>query len=409
MPAEILSAKALESRLKEASRRAVERNTRVEISDGNNLLLVVRPSGGASWVLKYRMHGKRNMHALGPWPTVGLGHARKLADVARRKVADGIDPVEAKREARAEATKKEGGDTVLDLMDAWLEKMTVAAVYEGNIRAAFHRNVLPEIGARRVAEITRQDIIKLLRPIESRGSLVTLRKVRMWMRQMFEFELGKEHPAIAANPVPIGRLTAFKAAEKGHFAAITNVADVPALMQAIHNWVRPLPRMALLMSAHTFQRPSEVRESSWSEFDLDAAKWIIPAERTKMRQEHWVPLSPQMIALLRQHQGVVGDHGLLFPSRIDGKPLSEMTINKALKSMGYHGRHTTHGFRAMARTILDEHLKVDVRFIEKQLSHEIDRALGGAYNRSGYWDGRVKTMAIWSDWLDAQLAQRSSR
>ena len=406
MPSEILSAKALESKLKEASRRAVERNTRIEISDGNNLLLVVRPNGGASWVLKYRLHGKRNMHALGAWPTIGLSHARKLADVARRKVADGVDPVEAKREARVEAARKTEGDTVLHLMDQWLEKMTVAAVYEGNIRAAMHSNVLPEIGAMRVADVKRTDVLKILRKIEARGSLVTLRKVRMWTRQMFEFELGKERPGIDSNPVPSGRLTAFKAAEKGHFAAITNVADVPALMRAIHGWVRPLPRMALLMSAHTFQRPSEVREAAWNEFDLAASRWVIPAERTKMRQEHWVPLSKQMVALLQRHQGLVGNHGLLFPSRIDGKPLSEMTINKALKSMGYHERHTTHGFRAMARTILDEHLKVDVRFIEKQLSHEIDRALGGAYNRAQYWDDRVKMMAAWSSWLDAQSSDR---
>lgn len=402
MPAELLTAKSLESKLKQAAKQAALKSTRVAISDGNNLMLIVRPNGGASWVLNYRLHGRRNMHALGPWPTVGLGHARRLADGARKQIADGKDPVETKREARIAAARVEVGDTVLHLFDEWLSKMTVAAVYEGNIRAAFHRNVLPDIGARRVADITRSDIIKLLRPIESRGSLVTLRKVRMWMRQMFEHELGKEHPAIDANPVPAGRLTAFKAAVKGHFAAITNVDDVPALMKAIHNWVRPLPRMALLLSAHTFQRPTEIREATWSEFDLEAGKWVIPATRMKLKDEHWVPLSPQVVELLRQHQGVVGSHGLLFPSRMDGQALSEMTINKALKSMGYHGRHTTHGFRAMARTILDEHLKVDPRFIERQLSHEVDRQLQGAYNRAQYWDDRVKTMALWSSWLDAQ-------
>lgn len=411
MAIEVLSVKALESKIKAATIQAAERNTRVAVSDGGGLELVVRPNGGASWTLRYRLHGQRNMYSIGPWPAVSLSKARQMADASRSLVADGKHPVEVKREARAEIEKARTGEKVLDLFDQWLAKTTFASVYEGNIRAAFHSNVLPKLGAMPVADVKRQDVISLLRVIEDRGALVILRKVRMWMHQMFEFELGKEAPAIEANPVPTGRLTAFKPAVKGHFAAITDVDQVPALMRAIDAWVRPLPRVALLLSAHTFQRPSEIREAPWSEFELEAGKWIIPAERMKTKREHWVPLSRRVVELLRMHQGLVGTVGLLFPSRIFGQPLSEATINKALKSMGYHGRHTTHGFRAMARTIMDEYLRIDPRFIEAQLSHEHDSSgLGGAYNRATFWDDRVRAMQTWSDWLDEQMrAQRSSR
>jgi integrase len=173
-------------------------------------------------------------------------------------------------------------------------------------------------------------------------------------------------------------------------------------LRDIHdNWI---VRNALLMSAHLFQRPSEMREARWTEFNLDQARWTIPAERMKGRLEHWVPLSTQAIAMLRHHQGVVGQAGWLYPGRRYQQPISEGTLTSRLNGMGYKGLHSPHGFRAMARTILDEHLKIEPRYIEKQLAHESDSSgLRGAYNRAAYWDERVKMMQVWSDWLDEQI------
>lgn len=408
MPSEILTSKALDAKLKDALRKAAEKNTRVAISDGNNLLLIARPNGGASWVLNYRLHGKRNMHALGPWPTVGLAHARKLADAARRQLVDGIDPVQARRETRREPTEKPG-DTVLNLFDEWVGKLNTTKACSGNIHNAFRSNVLPIIGAKHPSDVTRAEIISILRTIEGRGSLVMLRKVRMWMAQMFDYELSREHPSIQTSPVPAGRLKSFKMPTRGHLPAITNAADVPELMDAIRRWYRVIPRTALMMSAYTFQRPTEIREATWGEFYLDGGKWVIPAARMKERREHWVPLAPQVVAMLKAWQGVVGDEGLLFPSRYPGQAISEATVNKTLRTLGYEGKHCTHGFRAMARTIMDEVLRIDPRFIEKQLSHEHDASgLGGAYSRAAYWDDRVKAMTAWADWIDAQRVQRSS-
>lgn len=205
--------------------------------------------------------------------------------------------------------------------------------------------------------------------------------------------------------MPTGTLRSFKQTRGArHFPAITDPAEVPELMRKFRgitdNWI---VRNAFLLSAHVWQRPSEIREADWEDFDLDAAKWVIPAERMKLAQAHWVPLSRQVVALLRHHQGIIGSVGPLFPGRRDGKSISEGTLTSRLITMGYDGRHTPHGFRAMARTIGEEHLKIDAKLLEKQLSHETDASgLRGGYNRAQYWDERVAMMQQWSDWLDQQ-------
>jgi len=239
--------------------------------------------------------------------------------------------------------------------------------------------------------------------VEGRGALEMVRRLRMWLRELFEFGIDDEkRPALLASPVPMGTLRSFKPHKARSFPAVTNAPAVPKLMVALRSTGNWTVRAALLFSAYVFQRPTEIRAARWEEFDLDAARWVIPAERMKLRLEHWVPLATQVVQLLRQHQGVVGDEGWLFPGRRYDMPLSEGTLSGRLNACGYDGKHSPHGFRAMARTVLDEKLKVDTRFIEKQLSHEVDTRLKGAYNRAEYWDDRVLMMQTWADWLDAQ-------
>lgn len=402
MAKELLTAKSLEQELKKAQADAAARRTRVRISDGNNLQLVVRDSGGASWQLLAWVNGKRKPLTLGKWPDVTLKRARDLAQAARDQVATGVDPVEQKRlqrlaRARAEADKD---CTVRTVLNDWLDKHPGSTVYIGNIQAAFKKDVLPEIGAMHPGAVERRHIIALLRKMERRDALVMLRRLRMWLKQMYEFAMDAE--LVTTSPVPSGHMKSFMAPEEGHFAAITDPVQVPKLMAAIAGYPHPVVRMALQMTAHTFQRPTEVREAKWEEFDLDAAKWVIPEFRMKKRREHWVPLSPSVVAMLRKHQGVVGDAGWLFPGRRYDQPISEGTLKGALDAMGFNGLHTAHGFRAMAHTIMVEHLKIDERFIEKQLSHEEENKVKRAYNRAEYYDDRVKLMAAWSEWLDAQ-------
>lgn len=403
MARDILSARKLESELQKATAEAAERNTRIKIRDGDNLMLIVRPSGGASWVLQYRFEGQRKPLTLGSYPAVTLKTARELADDARAQVARGVDPL-VKRQADEERRKAAAaveGYTVRRLFEEWMAKKSGSDVYKGNIRAAFVKDVLPEIGAMAPAEVTRRDVLLILRKLEARGALVLLRRVRMWLKQLYEYALDDE--LVQASPVPTGHLKSFLQGEVTHFPAITHAVDVAPLLRAIRGYEHTNVRHALLLSAHLWQRPSEIRVAKPEEFDLKAAKWVIPAERMKKRREHWVPLSRQAVDLVRRQIGVVGPDGFLFPGRNYDKPLSENTLNEALGALGYAGRHTAHGFRAMARTILEEHLGVDDRYLEKQLAHEEKSKTRRAYNRAEYWAERVKVMQLWSDWLDAQL------
>ncbi|MCV2363546.1 integrase arm-type DNA-binding domain-containing protein [Paucibacter sp. DJ1R-11] len=412
MAREILNAKLLDSLLKQAIVDAATKKTRVRISDGDNLNLIVRANGAASWVLDYRFAGKRKPLTLGPWPAVTLKIARELADSNRASVAKGIDPLVQKAAVKLEidqvkAAQQAQTDTVLKLEDEWLKKLGSTLGYKDNIRAAFTKDVMIKIGAKVPHEVTARDCLEILREIEKRGAHNMVRRVRMWMRQMFDFGVDHEdRPLLVNNPVPMGTLRSFARHDAGNYAAVTDAGEVRLLMRAIRGHSKTIARSYLVFQAYVFQRPSESREATWSEFDLDAAKWVIPSERLgrKGGDEHWVPLAPQVVAFLRQYQGVVGVEGLLFPGMRRGQAISEGTAQQALYGLGYKGRHTPHGFRAMARTIGEEVLRIDAKLLEKQLGHEYDPSgLRGAYNRAEYWDERVTMMKTWADWLDAQV------
>lgn len=368
-------------------------------------MLVVQPNGHASWVLRYSNLGKRTDHTVGRWPTVTLALARDKAEEARRSLAAGQDPAAKRVEERQARVSAASTDTLRAMFDEWMAKTKSEAseVYRGNIEAALKKDVFPKLGAKAPHTITRADIVEILRDVEERGAYEMVRRIRMWLRELFEFGIDDEkRPQLLASPIPMGTLRSFKTRKTRSFPAITEAAQVKDLMMALRSSQSWTVRAALLFSAYVWQRPTEIREAPWSEFDLDAARWVIPPERMKNREEHWVPLAPQVVALLRQHQGVVGSEGWVFPGRKYGKPISEGTLTGRLITAGYDKKHTPHGFRAMARTVLDEKLKVDTRFIEKQLSHEVDARLRGAYNRAEYWDDRVLMMQTWADWLDAQ-------
>lgn len=400
----IFSQRELDSRIRVAMADAAARSTRVKLRDGEGLLLVVRPNGAASWMLQYTINGHRKDLTLGPWPTVDLKLARTLADDQRRQLAQGIDPLAARREAReTRRAAAASRDTVGLLLVDWMAKKACSAVYKGNIEAAFAKDVLPAVGSSRPEDVTRKQILEILRKVEKRGAHVLVRRLRMWLRQMFEFAIDDEQrPLVESSPVPTQQLTSFRAPEHRHLAALINADDMRPLVLAIRSYGQPVVRTGLMLAMHTFTRPTELREADWSEFDLAAGKWVIPASRMKMGREHWVPLSTQVVELLKVHAGVVGDVGWVLPGKRHGKPLSESALGAALDTLGFKGRQTPHGFRATARTIGEEHLGIEARFLEKQLSHEPADKVQAAYNRAEYWADRVKLMQRWSDWVDAQ-------
>lgn len=404
MAANVLTDRSLKSELILAQAEAKQKNTRIKIRDGNNLMLIVRENGEASWVFEYRRGKQRPLHTIGPWPTVTLSKARELADKARVLIADGKDPNTVKTAAKEAVVKAErhGVHTVKFLFDEWLGKMDITPVYRGNIEAAFVKDVLPVIGYKHPSEVTGKDVNEILRTIEARGALVVLTRVKMWMSQMFDYAVDHEGYDIDTNPCPSGRKNkSFQTRKGGHFPAIINPDQAAEMLKKIVARQNTITKACLIFTAHTFQRPTETRLATWKEFDLENAKWTIPAERMKKRREHWVPLSPFIVDFLKKHQGVVGDdpESFLFPGRDEGHAISEATPNKMLNDLGYLKVHCPHGFRAMARTIMAERIKVDERFIEKQLSHEPKDLMDGAYNRSEFWDDRVVMMDTWSKWV----------
>ena len=411
MPSKTLTAVALKARIPQAIAQAQATGALQRIGDGDGLMLAVRASGEASWLLRYSLDGQRRDLTLGRWPTVDLKLARDKADAARRRIAAGADPMDERKAQRQERRRAKMGEPVRGLFEAWLDTQAHSARYRDNIEAAFMKDVLPAIGAMPPHEVMREHIVKILRAIEERGAVVMVRRVRMWLRQMFEFGIEHEDwPDLKASPVPMSTLKSFKQVRKDrgkkrHFPALSNARDVAPLMRKIRGLTDNFViRNALLLSAHVWQRPSEIRLATWDEFDLEAGKWTIPAHRMKLAEEHWVPLSRQVVALLRHYQGIVGTEGYLFPGRKYGQPISEGTLTSRLNTMGYRGKHSPHGFRAMARTIGAEVLGIEAKYLEKQLSHEHERddKHRGAYNRAEYWEHRIRMMQAWSDWLDAQ-------
>lgn len=404
----LLTATSLAAELKTAAAHAAERQTRVRISDGNNLYLVVRENGTASWQLLAWVAGKRKPITLGRWPDLTLKRARELAQSQRDAVASGVDPVAAKRQERAQAKIRETAEvwTTLRLFNRWLDKHQGSAVYIGNITAAFKKDVLPAIGAKHPGQVTRAEILKIMRDIERRDSLDMVRRVRMWLRQMFEFGIDDEAVPVDSMPVPTGHLHSFASHKGGSFAAITDPDEAAAMMRKINAYGSTIVRTLLILSAHLFQRPTELRTATWDQFDLDGARWTLPEDVMKMGDEHWVPLSPQVVRILRAHQGVVGSDGLLFPGRKYGQPVSESTGLEALRRMGYAGKHTVHGFRAMANTILVEKFKVNERHVDKQLSHKDANEIRRVYNRAEFLEERIEFMSLWSGWLDEQMRAR---
>lgn len=376
-----------------------------KLSDGLGLYLLVAPTGSRWWRLKYRRpdSGKENLLSLGTFPDVSLKRAREKRDEARRLLADGIDPgVVRKAEDAATA------DTFAALAREWIEqtKDTRAAETNRMIRQRTDADLLPYLGDRPINEIRAPELLAALRRVEARGALVIAKRLRQIAGQIFRYAVATGR----AERDPSGDLRgALKASPERHHAALTEPAAVGDLLRAIDGYQgSPIVRAALQLSPLLFQRPGEVRAMQWSEIDIDAGEWRIPAERMKMKVAHIVPLSAQAVAILRDLLPLTGA-GItakpdapryVFPgARSRQRPMSNNTVNAALRRIGYTGEQmTAHGFRATARTLLAE-LGWMPDAIERQLAHKASGPLGAAYDRAQFLAERRKMMQAWADYL----------
>jgi integrase len=369
--------------------------------DGDGLYLEVSTSAAKYWRLKYRFDGKEKCLALGVYSHVSLKMARDRCREARRLLATGIDPSEHKKIARAARV-----DTAANTFEAvaleWLlqKKPIWASSHWVKIEAMLKRDLFPWLGSRPIAAITAAELLAVLRRIEARGAIDTTQRARIVAGQAFRFAVATGRAPRDITPDLRG---AVAPPVKTHLAAIIEPKEAGKLLLAIHNYVgTPVVRAALQLAPLTFVRPGELRHARWPEFDLDGAEWRIPAERMKMRQPHIVPLSERAVEILRDLQPLTGKFEFVFPSqRSPLRPMSENAVLVALRTMGYPREVMTgHGFRAMARTMLDEILNYRVDLIEHQLAHAVLDPNGRAYNRTAHLDARKKMMQGWSDYLE---------
>lgn len=378
-------------------------NKPIKLFDGRGLYLEVAPSGGRWWRFKYRLAGKERRISLGVYPDVGLKEARDRLDHARKLVASGIDPSEQRKAAKL-ALVSSLGNTVEALGREWfkLNEPKWAPNHADKIIDRLERDVFPWIGRRPVSEVSAPELLVVLRRIEKRGAIETAHRALQDCGRILRYAIAT---ARAQSDISVTLRGALAPRLEKHYASVKEPTEAGALMRAVQNYHGSfVTKCALQLAALTFVRPGELRAAEWREINLDGAEWRIPAARMKKRQPHIVPLSSQALAVLRELQPLTGNGKYVFPSeRTRQRPMSENTVNAALRRMGYTNEEMTgHGFRSMASTLLNEQ-GWNRDAIERQLAHSEQNETRGAYNYAEFLPERRKMIQTWADHLQ-QLA-----
>lgn len=391
-----------------ACRAAKPAATRLKLSDGGGLQLWVQTNGNKLWNFAYRFNGKQRQMAFGPYPEVGLGEARTLREGAKKKLREGIDPGGSASNSDGE----NAGNRELTFKEIALEYVEKRRKEELSPATMIKKQWLLDfaystLGDKPITTIKPKDVLEVLQDVEERGCFETARRLRATIGAVFRFAVATSRAEIDPTPVLRGAIITPKSTPR---AAITNAKKFGGLLRSIDNFDgQPTTIAALKLMALLFPRPGELRLSKWPEFDLDRLLWTIPGDRTKMRREHHVPLSKQAVQILEELKKVSGHAAFLFPglAKLD-RPISENTMNLALRRMGYSDTEmTSHGFRATASTLLNETGKWSEDAIERQLAHIDKNAVRRAYARGQFWDERVRMMNWWADYLDVLRRTKS--
>ncbi|MBT5107022.1 MAG: integrase arm-type DNA-binding domain-containing protein [Porticoccaceae bacterium] len=372
-----------------------------KLFDGNGMYLEISPKGGKWWRLKYRFAGKEKRISLGVYPDTSLKDARTRKDEARKLLANGVDPSIARKaqklqtfEAAVNSFEAVGNEWLLKQKHRWSE------VHFTKVTAMLEKNLFPWLGSRPISEITPRELLEVLRKIESRGALETAKRTKQVSGQVFRYavatgraERDPSQDLKEALAIPV----------KSHLSAVTEPKAIGPLLLALDGYEgTPTVRAALKLAPLTFVRPGELRNAEWDEIDWETNEWRIPAHKMKTKADHIVPLSRQALAVLQDIQPITGRGQYVFPSaRSARRPMSNNAVLSAMRSMGIDkDTMSGHGFRAMARTVLDEVLEYRVDWIEHQLAHAVKDVHGRAYNRTAHLEGRANMMQGWADYLD---------
>lgn len=380
------------------------RRKRYRLADVGGLYMEVWPNGSKYWRLKYRYLGKEKLLALGVYPLISLKEARAARDNAKKQVLAGIDPSAAKKREKQLAILN-AENTFEAVAREWHSQQTArwSEVHARNVLNLLSLNVFPSIGSRPIAELTAPELLSVLRKVEKRGAAYLSNRIKQICGQVFRYGIAtgrgqRDHAADLKG--------ALKATKVKHFAAL-DIKEMPDFLCALEKNNSRLygrTRRAIRLLMLTFVRTSELIEAKWDEFDLENALWEIPAERMKMGKPHIVPLSNQAVALLREQQeetSVFKNSPWVFPSQIKPlKPMSNNTILFAIGRLGYKGRMTGHGFRALAMTTIKEKLGYRHEVIDRQLAHAPGNKVDRAYDRAQFIKERKLMMQEWADYVD---------
>ncbi len=371
-------------------------------ADGGGLYLEVSPAGGKWWRFKYRYAGKEKRLSLGTYPDTGLADARRKHGEARKLLAAGIDPGE-RRKAEKLATQERNANTfgaiAAELLAQRAKKLAPGSAER---ERRLLETDLAALGNVAIADVTAPALLRALRKVEQRGAVETAHRARMLASQIFRYAIATGRAD--RNPA-VDLLGALQQPEKTHFASLTEPSDVAPLLRALWGYQgSPVVNAALKLAPLLFVRPGELRRARWADIDLDAGEWRYTASKTGT--PHIVPLASQAVDILRDLHPLTGRGEYVFPGvRGRDRSMSENTVNAAMRRMGFDGDTMTgHGFRAMARTILDEVLGFRPDFIEHQLAHAVRDPNGRAYNRTAHLPERRKMMQAWADYLDTLRA-----
>ncbi|SFU77240.1 tyrosine-type recombinase/integrase [Nitrosospira multiformis] len=396
MPSELLSAIEV--------RNAKPGDKPRKLRDGNGLHLLVHPNGSKYFQLRYTLHGKEKTLQLGIYPEMGLADARVVAKAARQLVAEGTDPVQNRRirEARKAASAT---NTFRAVAEQWLniKKRTLAPTTYKKTEETFKANVYPRFGDLPIQDVSALMVRDAMQVMERRGALEIMQKCRAWIRSVFDFALSEE--MIEHNPVPQKDLVLKKHKEKRH-PGLKSREDAAQFLRNLFEYPgRAETRLAIWLQMLVATRPGELRLAQWEEFDFEKALWTIPLERMRnrhhMTEPHIVPLSHQAAAALKELHHYASYSKLLFPSATSStKPISDMTISKALKTIWPHYRIVPHGFRHFFSTMANEHGQFRHDVIEAALAHKDGNAIRATYNRATYIRERRELAQWWADELD---------
>jgi integrase len=383
-----------------------------KLTDGGGLCLLIAPSGAKLWRWRYYFAGKEKMMALGEYPLITLKEARERHSEARKALANGIDPM-AERKAEGEAKQKESEarqreeensfeNVARDWWKWWL--IGKSPRHADTTMRRMEADVFPAYGHKSINAVTAADVRQLMIAVEKRDARDVAKRIHETTSQIFRFAIARD--IASRNPAADFKPRDILAEAQTENRARVDTKDLPELLVKIDDYNGDvITRFAMKLMAYTFVRTSEEIEAPWSEFDLDEARWTIPAERMKMKTPHIVPLSRQAVEVLRALKQITGNGPFVFAGARDKKkPISNNTILYALYRLGYRDRMTGHGFRGLASTVLNEH-EFDEAHIELQLAHTKRNKVAAAYNHAKYLKQRTEMMQWWADYLDAQLAK----